>query len=45
MAKKRSKIISDADYKTRNKDEERKSGKNQGGFVDLTPKTTKARGK
>ena len=37
MAKK-SKIITDADYKRRDKEAERKTGKNKGGFVDLTPK-------
>jgi hypothetical protein len=40
---KRSKIITDADYKLRDKVTERKTGKNMGGYVDLTPK--KPRGK
>lgn len=37
MAKK-SKVITDADYKARDKQQEIKTGKNKGGFIDLTPK-------
>jgi hypothetical protein len=43
MAK--SKIITDMDYKPRDKANERKTGKNGGGFIDLTPKNKKPRGK
>jgi len=43
MARKRSNVVTDSDYKRRDKAEERKTGKNMGGFVDLSPK--KPRGK
>ena len=39
------KLITDASYTKRDKAAERKTGRNRGGYTDLTPKATKARGK
>jgi len=37
------KLITDASYKQRDKVAERKTGKNGGGFIDLTPKAKRGK--